>query len=145
MNALACGTVEPLGEPAERQERRIERRRTVLAQRGVKGFPGDIFLREVRHAALGAGRHGRGNAGMARLIVDEGFERASERLGLFGCEVEPEQLQRDEPAVGGVVRAKYRAKAAGPNLMQDLERATSGRRRVVWRSVGGVQRSCSSA
>jgi hypothetical protein len=82
---------------------------------------------------------------MARLIVDEGFERGSQRLGLFGCEVEPEQLQRDEPAVGRVVCAKYRSKAAGPNLMQDLERATSGRRRVVRRSVGGVQRSCSSA
>ncbi len=77
MNALACGTVEPLGEPAERQERGIERRRAVLAQRGVEGFPGDIFLREVRHAALGAGRHRRGNGGMARLIVDEGFERGA--------------------------------------------------------------------
>jgi hypothetical protein len=82
---------------------------------------------------------------MARLFVDESFERRSQRRGLFGCEVEPEELQRDEPAVGGVVRAKYRAKAAGPDLMQDLERATSGRRRVVRGSVGGVQRSCSSA
>jgi hypothetical protein len=82
---------------------------------------------------------------MARLIVDEGLERGSQRRRLFGSEVEPEQFQRDEPAVGGIVRAKYRAKAAGPNLMKDLEGATSGRRRVVWRSVGGVQRRCSSA
>jgi len=82
---------------------------------------------------------------MARLVVDKGFERGSQRVGLFRGEIEAEKLQRDEPAVGGVVRAKYRAKAAGPNLMQDLERATSGRRRVVGRSVGGVQRSCSSA
>jgi hypothetical protein len=82
---------------------------------------------------------------MARLVVHEGFERGSQRPGLLGCEIEPEKLQRDEPAVCGIVRAKYRAKAAGPNLMQDLERATSGRRRVVRGSVGGVQRSCSSA
>jgi hypothetical protein len=54
MNALACGSVEPLGEPAERQERGIERRRAVLAQRGVKGFPDDVLLREIWHAALGA-------------------------------------------------------------------------------------------
>ena len=119
VDALACGAIEPLGQPAERQERRIERRRTVLPERRVKRFPVGIFLREVRHAALGAGRHRRGNGGMLRLIGDEIFERGRQLRALFGCEVEPENLQRDEPAVGRVVRAKNRAKAAGPNLMQD--------------------------
>jgi hypothetical protein len=82
---------------------------------------------------------------VARLIVDERLEGGDERPGLIEGEVQPEQLQRNEPAFGRIVCAKYRSKAAGPNLMQDLERATSGRRRVVRRSVGGVQRSCSSA
>jgi hypothetical protein len=80
-----------------------------------------------------------------RLIVDQPFERGGQLVGLLAGEVEAEQLQRDEPAVARVVRAKYRTEAAGPNLMQDLEWATGGRRRVVRGSVGGVQRSCSSA
>ena len=82
---------------------------------------------------------------MTRLIVDERLERGGERVGLIAGEVEAEQLQRDEPAVGRVMRAKYRAEAAGPDLMKDLEWATGCRRRVVRGSVGGVQRSSSSA
>jgi hypothetical protein len=80
-----------------------------------------------------------------RLIVHERFEGLGELVGLIACEIETEQLQRDEPAIGRVVRAKNRAKAAGPDLMQDPERATGGRRRVVGGSVGGAQRSNSSA
>lgn len=81
---------------------------------------------------------------MAGLLGDELFERGGERRRLVGRQVESEDLDRDESILNRVVRTKNRSEAAGPNLMQDLEWATSGRRRVVRGSVG-VQRQCSSA
>jgi hypothetical protein len=116
-----------------------------LAQRRIERLTGDVVLSEVGDASFSARRQRGGDARVTRLIVDERLEGGSQLVGLLAGEIEPKQLQRDEPAVAGVVRAKYRAEAAGPNLVKDLEGATRGRRRVVRRSVGGVQRSCSSA
>jgi hypothetical protein len=145
VDALARRAVERLRHPAKRDERGVDGRRPVLPQRRVERLSRDVLLREIRNASLGAGGQRRGNSRVSRLIVDERFERRGQLVGLIAREVEPEQLQRDEPAVARVMRAKYGAKAAGPDLMQDLERATGGRRRVVRGSVGGVQRSSSSA
>jgi hypothetical protein len=144
VNAFSRRAIQRLRHAAERDQGSIDRRRPVLPQRRVERLAGDVLLSQVCDASFGSRRQRSGDTGVTRLIVDQRFERGGQLVGLFAREVEPEQLQRDEPPVAGVVRAKYGAKAASPDLMKDLERATGGRRRVVRGSVGDVQRLCSS-
>jgi len=144
MNAFSRGAVQRLRQAAERDQGSVDRGRSVLPQRSVERLAGDVLLSQVCDASFGSRRQRSGDTRVTRLIVDQRFERGGQLAGLLARQIEAEQLQRDEPAVAGVVRAKYGAKAASPDLMKDLERATGGRRRVVRGSVGDVQRGCSS-
>src|SRR5690349_14804357 len=58
-----------------------------------------------------------------------------ERLRLFRSDVEPEDLDRDEPVTRGLVCAEDRTKRANTNLVQDPKRSKRRRwcerRRVV--------------
>jgi hypothetical protein len=107
VNAFAGRTIQRLGHAAERNQRGLDRRRPVLPQRRVERLAGDVFLREVGDPSFSARRQRGGDTGVARLLVDERFERGGQLVGLLAGEIESKQLQRDEPAVARVVRAKY--------------------------------------
>ena len=70
-------------------------------------------------------------------------ERVGERLCLFGDDVEPEDLYRDEAVAGRLIRAKNRTEGANTNLVQHPE-WTEGRGRRESAGVLSGQRKNSS-
>ena len=119
------GEVERPGELGDDGERVGERRRAVLAKRGVERFGRDVGLREPRGRALDAGGDGRRDRGMIEAAGGEVGQGGGELGGAFGDEIEAERLDGDEAAFESVVRAKNRAQRSGADLVQHAERSES--------------------
>src|SRR5204863_5645475 len=67
-----------------------------------------------------------------------------ERLPLFGNDVEPEDLHRDEAVAGGLVAAEHGTERAKTNLMQHSEGAECRWRRESAGVLSGQRKSSSS-
>ena len=72
---------------------------------------------------------------MRQLGRDDALELGGEPMHAFGRQVEPEQLDGDEPIAFGIEPAKHRTQRAGANLMKDAKRTEP-----VWRRRTGSVR-----
>ena len=60
---------------------------------------------------------------------DQPLELGDEPMHALGRQIQTEQLDRDQPVVLGIVRAKHGSQCAGANLMKNTEGTEGVRRR----------------
>jgi bacillithiol synthase len=116
------------------------RHRPTFAQYYVNRIADGILVRKVRGAVLEARGDRSGDVRMIDICGDERIELVDERSGLFRCEVETKNFDRDEPIASRLVCAEDRTQRTRTNLMENPERPERFRRKVQDR-IFAVQRS----
>ena len=113
------------------------RGRRVVPHRDVERLGRDVLLGPVRDRSFDPAAIGSTMDGMKQLGLGGVGQLVGEHLRLFGNDVEPEDLDRDQPIAGRLVGAENRTECANANLMQDPEGPERRRRRECGRIVSG--------
>ena len=121
--------VERRGQLRRHPQRVGGKEGTLVAEHDVERVGGHVFLREIGHHAVGAGRDRRGHDGMGQLSRDETLELGDQLVQPFRRQIEPQHLDGDQPGPIGIERTKDRTERPRTDLMQDPERAERVRRR----------------
>ena len=140
-DARGAREVDRASQLREEWQRLVERGRRVVADRDVERLAGDVLLRAVRDRAFDAGGDRLDDRRMEEARIRGARQLVGERLRLFWRDVEPEDLDRDEPIAGGLVRSEDRSKRANTDLMQHPKRAKRGRWSECSRVVSGQFRA----
>ena len=93
--------------------------RPLFAHHGVQRFRRHILLRQVCLDTLDARDDKLCDGWMRQAGRDDRLELGDEPVDAIGREIEAEELDRDQPILVRIVRAKNRAESAGANLMKD--------------------------
>ena len=118
------------------------RRGTVLAGQDVQRVGRDKILGEKGRDVADAGLERRGNTGMRQVGVDQRLQFGNELMNELRRKVKLEELDRNQPIVFGVIRAKNRSECPCANLVKNAKWAecfrVSGARgfRVQWVLLG---------
>ena len=107
----------------------------MLAKVCVERFGGDEVLCEIRGDAGDAGGDRRGDRRMGQVRGDQLFEFGDEPMHALRRQIEPEEFDRDEPILFGLVRPKNGAERTRADLMENPEWTECVRRR----SAGSVR------
>ena len=129
--------VDRAGELRHERQRRLERRRRVMAHRDVKRFGRDVLFRAVGDGPFDAGGERLDDRGMEEARLGRARQLFRERLCLFGSNVETEDLDGHETVSRRLVGSEHGPKRAHTNLVQHPERTECGRRREGGRIVSG--------
>jgi hypothetical protein len=118
------------------------RRRSVFAHREVERLRGDVILGQIGPDVDDAGGDRRDERRILEMCRNDPLELGDELMDALRREIEPEQLDRDEPLARRVICAKHRSQRPGANLMKNTKRSERVRERSA-RSFR-VQRRISS-
>ena len=117
------------GQLRDERERFLDRRRRVVPHRHVERLGRDVLFGAVRDRPF----HSRRDRFDDGRVKERGFggpaQRLGEQLGLFGDDVEPEDLDGNQAVAGRLICAENGTKSANTNLMQHPEGAECWRRR----------------
>ena len=136
------GKVEGSGDLGRNPNGFGRRRRTVLARQDVQRVGGHEILGEIRRDVADAGSERGRDTRMGQVGVDERLQFRDELMNELGEKVQLEELDRDEPIVFGMIRAKNRSECPCANLVKNAKWAecfrVSGARgfRVQWVLLG---------
>jgi hypothetical protein len=127
--------IDRTGELRDDRQDLVDRRWRVVAERDVQRFGGDVLFGAIRHRAFDARRNRFNDRRMEQSGISGRRQLVGERLRLLGCDVESEDLDRDETIAGGFVCPEDRPERANADLMQHPEGAEGWRwcerRRIV--------------
>jgi hypothetical protein len=129
------GVIERVPQLGGNPDNRVGRRGTRISDHHVQGFGGDEILGQERMHTGEAGRQRRRNAGMREIGGDQLLELGDELVRFLRRQVEPEQFDRNETILFGLICAEHRAQRARTDLMEYTKRPES----VGGRSAGCVR------
>ena len=142
-DARGAREIDRAGQLGDERERFLDRRGRVVPHRDVQRLGGDVFFRPVGHRPFQPG----GDRFDDGRVKEGGFggpaQRVGEQLGLFGDDVEPEDLDGDQAVAGRLICTKNGTKSANTNLMQHPEGAECWRRRESAWVLSGQRRNSS--
>ena len=139
-NTSGSRKVERAGQLGDERQHLVDRRGRVVPERHVERFGGDVLLGAVRDSALDSCRNRFDDRGVEEPGLSRESECLGERLRLFRCDVETEDLHRHEAIARRLVGAEHRTESADADLMQHPEGAERGRRSECCRVVSGQVR-----
>jgi hypothetical protein len=106
-----------------------------VPQRDVERLGRDVLLGSIRDRPLDPGGNRFDDGRVEEAGVGRYRERVCKVLGLFGSDIETEDLDGNETVAGRLIGPKDGTKRANANLVQDPEGAEGGRwsecRRIV--------------
>ena len=123
--------VDRAGELGDERQRLLDGRRRVVAHRDVQRLGRDVLFRPVRDRPLDAGGDGLDDGRMEQGGFGGAAQRVGEHLGLFGDDVEPEDLDGHQAIARRLIGAKNGTESANTNLVQHPEGAECWRRREM--------------
>jgi bacillithiol biosynthesis cysteine-adding enzyme BshC len=120
--------IDGAGQLGNERQHLAHRGRRVMAQRHIERLGGDVLLRPVGHRPFDAGGDRFDDRGMKEPGLGRNGQRVRQALGLFGSNVETENLDGDETVTGRLVGPEDGTKRPDADLVQHPEGAESGRR-----------------
>ena len=121
--------VDRAGELGDERQRLVDGGRRVVPHRDVQRLGRDVLLRPVRDRPLDAGGDRLDDGRMEQRGFGGAGQRVREHLGLFGDDVEPEDLDGHQAVARRLIGAKNGTESTNTNLMQHPEGAECWRRR----------------